>query len=53
MAQGEGAETGWIRLTQKGREAEPHSRKLMCGVITGPVDRVLSPYTVVETSGEV
>ena len=42
----------WIRLPQRGREAETHAGSGYCGVSTCPVDMVLSPYTGVKTPGE-
>ena len=36
---------GWIRMPQRGQETITNAGKVPHGVVTGLVDRVLSPYT--------
>ena len=48
---GSGAGTVWIRLLQRVRETEINARTGERALVTVPVDRVLSPYTGVDTPG--
>ena len=49
---GAGEEPGLIRLQWRGREVESHTGIIVCGVLSGPVARVLIPYNRVENPGD-